>query len=47
MTVKALALLIRSGRTEGLQEKMDVLFALGRLSESEYRELTQMMGVKP
>ena len=36
-------LLIDRGRTEGLQEKMDVYLAADRLTTEEYSELTAML----
>jgi hypothetical protein len=33
--------LIERGQTEGLQEKIDVFFAVGRLSQDQYEELTE------
>ncbi len=32
--------MIARGNTEGLQEKADIFFAVGRLSEMEYQALT-------
>lgn len=36
--------LIEMGRTGRLEEKIDVFYATGRLSESEYTELTGLLG---
>lgn len=36
-------LLIRRGRTDGLQDKMDVYLAADRLTTEEYQELLQLM----
>ena len=32
--------LIERGQTDGLQEKLDVFFAVGKLTEKQYRELS-------
>lgn len=43
-TVFALCkLLIQKGRTDGLQEKMDVYLAADRLTTEEYAELSAML----
>ena len=39
-TVKAL---ISKGKTDGLAEKIDVFYAAGKLTESEYNELTELL----
>lgn len=44
MLYKTLKKLIASGKTEGLAEKLDVYFALGRLTEAEYSELMALLG---
>ena len=36
-------LLIQRGKTEGLQDKLDVFYALGRLDEEEYKALTEKL----
>ena len=36
-------LLIEKGRTDGLQDKMDVYLAVDRLTTEEYTELTAML----
>lgn len=43
MLVKTLKALINKGRTEGLAEKIDIFFASGKLTKSEYNELTAML----
>ena len=35
--------LIEKGQTAGLAEKIDVFFAVGRLTEAEYKELTALI----
>ena len=44
MLYRTLKRLIELGRTEGLAEKLDVFYAVGKLSESEYTELTGLLG---
>lgn len=39
-------LLIQKGRTDGLQEKMDVYLAADRLTTEEYSELTAMLATE-
>ena len=39
-------LLIQKGRTDGLQDKMDVYLAADRLTTEEYNELTAMLTTK-
>lgn len=43
MLVRTLKALINKGRTKGLAEKIDIFFASGKLTESEYNELTAML----
>ena len=42
MLYRTLKRLIELGRTEGLAEKIDVFFAAGKLTETEYNELAEM-----
>lgn len=42
-TYNLCVLLIGKGKTEGLQEKLDVFYAMGRLSEEEYKTLCGML----
>lgn len=37
--------MILKGMTEGLGQKLDVLYAAGRLTEAEYEELAGMLTV--
>jgi hypothetical protein len=39
MLYQVLTRMIARGNTVGLQEKLDVFFAVGRLTEMEYQEL--------
>lgn len=44
MVYKALKRLIELGQTEGLRERIDVLYAAGRLTTAQYEELVGMLG---
>ena len=35
--------LISLGKTDGLAEKIDVFYATGKLTETEYNELTELI----
>ena len=35
--------LIELGRTDGLEEKIDVFYAAGKLTEDEYNELIELL----
>lgn len=43
MLYRMLKRLIALGRTEGLEERIDVFFAAGKLTEEEYNELIKML----
>ena len=43
MLFRTLKALIIKEKTDGLAEKIDIFFAAGKLSESEYNELTEML----
>ena len=43
MLYRTLKRMIERGQTDGLEEKLDIFFATGKLSESEYTELLNMM----
>lgn len=43
MLYRTLKRLIEMGKTEGLEEKIDVFYATGKLTESEYNELTELI----
>lgn len=45
MLYRTLKRLIELGRTDGLIEKIDVFYAAGKLTETEYNELTGMLSV--
>ncbi len=44
MTYLLIKKLIESGKTYGLLDKVDVFYACGRLTESEYTELVGLLG---
>ena len=43
MLFRMIVRLIELGQTEGLEEKIDVFFACGKLTEQEYLELRAML----
>ena len=43
MLYRALLAMIGKGRTEGLAEKLDIFFAVGKLTEDQYNTLTEML----
>lgn len=43
MLYRTLKRLIERGATDGLEEKIDLFFALGKLTESEYNDLVAML----
>lgn len=43
MLYRTLKTLISKGKTEGLSEKIDVFYAVGKLTETEYTELTELL----
>ncbi len=42
-TYQLCLLLIERSRTEGLQTKLDLFYALDRITEAQYTELTSML----
>lgn len=38
--------LIECGQTAGLADKLDVFYALGRITEAEYKELIELLAEK-
>lgn len=44
MLYKSLKLLVSRGMNEELRQKIDLFYALGRLTEAEYLELTNAGG---
>lgn len=43
MIYRTLKKLISKGRTDGLEEKIDVFYAVGKLTEAEYTELLDLL----
>lgn len=43
MLYRTLKRLITLGKTEGLEERIDVFFAVGKLTEQEYNELVGLL----
>ena len=43
MLYRTLKRLIEIGKTDGLGDKIDVFYATGKLTETEYNELTGML----
>lgn len=43
MLYRTLKRLIALGKTEGLEERIDVFFAAGKLTEEEYNELIESL----
>lgn len=43
---RTLKRLIERGQTDGLEEKLDIFFAAGKLTEEEYQELIEMLNPK-
>lgn len=43
MLYRVLKRLIELGETEGLEERIDVFFAAGKLTEDQYNELIELL----
>lgn len=43
MLYRTLKRMIERGNTDGIEEKIDIFFAAGKLSEAEYTELVSML----
>lgn len=43
MLYRTLKRLIENGQSDALEEKLDLFYALDKLTETEYRELTAML----
>ena len=43
MLFRTLKKLIEAGRTDGLEEKIDIFFAAGKITEEEYNTLIEML----
>ena len=46
MLYRTLKRMIERGQTEGMEEKIDIFFAAGKLTEAEYTELMDMIHPK-
>ena len=46
MLYRTLKRMIERGQTEGMEEKIDIFFAAGKLPEAEYTELMEMLHPK-
>ena len=46
MLFSTLKALISKGKTEGISEKIDIFYAVGKLTQEEYEELVSMLGVE-
>ena len=43
MLYRTLLRMIQRGQTDGLEERLDVFYAAGKLSKAEYAELTGLL----
>ena len=43
MLYRTLKRMIERGQTEGIETKLDIFYAAGKISEAEYSELTGML----
>lgn len=43
MLYRTLKRMIERGQTEGIEEKLDIFFATGKLTQEEYQELLDML----
>ena len=43
MLYRTLKRMIERGNTDGLEEKIDIFFAAGKITETEYHELIAML----
>lgn len=46
MLYRTLKRMIERGQTEGMESKLDIFFATGKLTEEEYKELTAMLNTE-
>lgn len=46
MLYRTLTALINKGQTEGLAEKIDIFFAVGKLTAEQYADLTAMLAAE-
>lgn len=47
MLYRTLKRMIERGQTDGLEDKLDIFFAAGKLTEAEYNELLGLLDKKP
>ena len=45
MLYRTIKRMIEVGRVDGLEHKIDVFYAAGKLSDDEYSELIELLGV--
>ena len=43
MLIQILTRMIERGNTVGLQDKLDIFYAVGRLTQDQYQELTNLL----
>ena len=43
MLYRTLIALIKKGKTDGLEEKVDIFYAAGKLTDEEYADLTSKL----
>lgn len=43
MLYRTLKRMIERGQTEGIEEKLDIFFATGKLTQEEYQDLLDML----
>ena len=46
MLYRTLKRLIERGQTTGLADKLDIFYATNRITEAEYKELTELLAEK-
>ena len=47
MLYRTLKRMIERGQTDGIEEKLDVFYAAGKITEAEYQELIGMLNGNP
>ena len=47
MLYRTLKRMIERGQTDGLEDKLDIFFAAGKLTEAEYNELLGLLNKNP
>ena len=46
MLYRTLKRMIERGQTDGIEERIDIFYAAGKITETEYQELTGMLNGK-